>query len=268
VDFGTGYSSRVLSAAARRERQLMTPYARLPAELRAGLSQREYEQQQVRGDEQEADGEGGGLLPCIVFCFSKRRCEDIADNLSSLQLLTARETAEAMKVFGAAVARLSVLDAQLPQVRRVRDMLTRGVGVHHGGLLPLLKEVVELLFARSLVRVLVATETFAMGVNMPARCVVFNGFRKHDGQGFRDLLPGEYTQMAGRAGRRGKDKVGTVILAAWADLPAEAALQQLLTGGATKLASKFRLTYAMVLSLLRAGDMSVEDMIKARLCHL
>ena len=74
-------------------------------------------------------------------------------------------------------------------------MLERGMGVHHGGLLPILKESVEILFAQSIVKVLLATETFAMGVNMPAKAVVFNGFRKHDGQAFRDLLPGEYTQM-------------------------------------------------------------------------
>lgn len=86
-------------------------------------------------------------------------------------------------------------------------MLSRGFGVHHGGLLPILKESVEVLFSQSIVKVLVATETFAMGVNMPARSVVFNGIRKHDGRSFRDLLPGEYTQMAGRAGRRGLDRV-------------------------------------------------------------
>ena len=73
------------------------------------------------------------------------------------------------------------------------------------------------------------------GVNMPARAVVFNGFRKHDGKGFRDLLPGEYTQMAGRAGRRGLDAVGTVLVAAWGEVPPEATLKRLLTGTATKV---------------------------------
>lgn len=71
---------------------------------------------------------------------------------------------------------------------------------------------VELLFSRGLVKVLFATETFAMGVNMPARTVVFSGIRKHDGRSFRDLLAGEYTQMSGRAGRRGLDKTGLVII--------------------------------------------------------
>lgn len=118
----------------------------------------------------------------------------------------------------------------------MRDLLSRGIGVHHGGLLPIVKEVVEILFARGLVKILFATETFAMvrstifscsvlkmhfiqGVNMPARCVVFSGIRKHDGRSFREILPGEYTQMAGRAGRRGLDPTGTVIIVANDELP-------------------------------------------------
>lgn len=101
----------------------------------------------------------------------------------------------------------------------MRQLLSRGIGVHHGGLLPIVKEIVEILFARGLVKVLFATETFAMGVNMPAKSVVFSGIRKHDGRSFRDLLPGEYTQMSGRAGRRGLDATGTVIIVADNDLP-------------------------------------------------
>jgi antiviral helicase SKI2 len=93
------------------------------------------------------------------------------------------------------------------QVLRVEDLLKRGIGVHHAGLLPIVKEVVEMLFCRGVIKVLFSTETFAMGVNAPARTVAFHGLRKHDGKSFRQLLPGEYTQMAGRAGRRGLDKV-------------------------------------------------------------
>ena len=112
--------------------------------------------------------------------------------------------------------------------------------------MPIVKEIVEILFSRGLVRVLFATETFAMGVNMPARTVVFNGTRKHDGVRFRDLLPGEYTQMSGRAGRRGLDSVGTVLIAAWGDkLPEVTDLHHMLKGRATKLSSQFRLTYTM-----------------------
>lgn len=125
----------------------------------------------------------------------------------------------------------------MPQIGRIRDLLSRGIGVHHGGLLPIVKEVVEILFARGLVKILFATETFAMvctcalpiysfsyiwslqGVNMPAKCVVFSGIRKHDGRSFREILPGEYTQMAGRAGRRGLDLTGTVVIVANDELP-------------------------------------------------
>jgi superfamily II RNA helicase len=106
------------------------------------------------------------------------------------------------------------------------------------------------------------------GVNMPAKSVVFNGYRKHDGKGFRDLLPGEYTQMAGRAGRRGLDKVGTVIICAWTELPTEMSVKHLLTGTATLLSSKFRLSYTMILNLLRVNDLSVEDMIKVSLLFI
>ena len=141
---------------------------------------------------------------------------------------------------------LSTLDQRLPQLLRAEEMLLRGIGVHHGGLLPILKECTEILFSKGVVKVLVATETFAMGVNMPARSVVFNGFRKHDGRSMRDLLPGEYTQMAGRAGRRGLDKVGTVIVAAWTDIPAEVTVKQLLTGSATKLTSQFRVSFSPI----------------------
>lgn len=102
-----------------------------------------------------------------------------------------------------------------------------------------------------------------MGVNAPARTVVFHSTRKHDGTGFRNLLPGEYTQMAGRAGRRGLDKVGTVALLCVGDeLPDEAATRQMVTGRATRLESQFRLTYGMVLNLLRVEDLRVEDMLK------
>ena len=83
-------------------------------------------------------------------------------------------------------------DKILPQVLRIRDLLSRGIAVHHGGLLPIVKEMVEILFTQGLVKVLFATETFAMGVNAPARAVVFSMLRKHDGRSFRELLPGKY----------------------------------------------------------------------------
>ena len=202
------------------------------------------------------------LLPVVVFVFSKKKCEEYAASMPNTDLSSSREKSEIHIVIEKSLGRLKEADRRLPQIRRMRDLLRRGIGVHHGGLLPIVKEVVEMLFQRGLVKVLFATETFAMGVNMPARSVVFSGVRKHDGHSFRDLLAGEYTQMSGRAGRRGLDPTGVVIINAADKLPEQDALQTMLLGQPTKLQSQFRLTYNMILNLLRVEALKVEDMIK------
>ena len=201
------------------------------------------------------------LLPMVIFAFSKKRCDTLVDSLTSMDLTSSSEKHDIHIFCERALSRLSVADQKLPQVLRVRELLRRGLGVHHAGLLPIVKEIVEMLFCRGLLKVLFCTETFAMGVNAPARCVCFQSLRKHDGQDFRGLLSGEYTQMAGRAGRRGLDTVGTVILAAWENFPQELELRQLLSGQATRLQSQFRLTYGMILNLMRVEDLRVEDML-------
>ena len=201
------------------------------------------------------------LLPMVVFCFSRRRCDQMVDSLTGLDLTTSAEKHEIHVFCERCLSRLSPADRKLPQVTRVRELLRRGLGVHHAGLLPIVKEIVEMLFCRGVLKTLFSTETFAMGVNAPARSVCFQDLRKHDGQDFRGLLPGEYTQMAGRAGRRGLDDVGTVIIAAWDAFPSEAQARGLLSGRATKLESQFRLTYGMILNLMRVEDLRVEDML-------
>ncbi|KAF9116492.1 hypothetical protein BGX27_002164 [Mortierella sp. AM989] len=202
------------------------------------------------------------LLPVVVFTFSKKKCEENASGLSSTDLMTSSQKSEVHVFFEKALVRLHGTDRDLPQILRMKDLLSRGIAVHHSGLLPIIKEIVEILFARGLVKVLFATETFAMGVNMPARTVVFSGIRKHDGRSFRNLLPGEYTQMSGRAGRRGLDSTGLVILACNGDVPESTELMEMLLGKATKLHSQFRLTYNMILNLLRVEALRVEEMIK------
>ena len=202
------------------------------------------------------------LLPCVVFVFSKKRCEEYATSMPNTDLNTAKDKSEVHIIIEKSLTRLKGNDKELPQIKRMRDLLGRGIGVHHGGLLPIVKEIVELLFQRGLVKVLFATETFAMGVNMPARSVVFSSIRKHDGHGFRELLPGEYTQMSGRAGRRGLDATGVVIINAADQLPETAVLHKMLLGQPTKLSSQFRLTYNMILNLLRVEALKVEEMIK------
>ncbi|KAL1661387.1 NUC185 domain-containing protein [Schizophyllum commune] len=202
------------------------------------------------------------LLPVVVFTLSKKRCEENASTLTNQDLCTSVEKSEVHVAIEKALSRLKAPDRKLPQISRMRDLLSRGIGVHHGGLLPIVKELVEILFARGLVKMLFATETFAMGVNMPAKSVVFSGIRKHDGRSFRDILPGEYTQMAGRAGRRGLDPTGTVIIVANDSLPEQTALHTMMLGTPGKLISQFRLTYNMILNLLRVEALRVEEMIK------
>ncbi|KAF9556418.1 antiviral helicase [Agrocybe pediades] len=202
------------------------------------------------------------LLPVVVFTFSKKRCEENAATLTNADLCTSVEKSEVHVAIEKALSRLKGSDKKLPQIVRTRDLLSRGIGIHHGGLLPLVKELVEILFARGLVKILFATETFAMGVNMPAKCVVFSSIRKHDGRSFRDILPGEYTQMAGRAGRRGLDPTGTVIIVANDNLPEQTTLHTMMLGTPGKLSSQFRLTYNMILNLLRVEALRVEEMIK------
>ncbi|KAF7716228.1 Antiviral helicase [Penicillium ucsense] len=204
------------------------------------------------------------LLPACVFVFSKKRCEENADSLSNQDFCNATEKSLIHMMIEKSLTRLKPEDRTLPQILRLRELLSRGIAVHHGGLLPIMKEIVEILFARSLVKVLFATETFAMGLNLPTRTVVFSGFRKHDGKSFRDLLPGEYTQMAGRAGRRGLDTVGYVLItnSGRDEAPPAGALKNMILGDPTKLRSQFRLTYNMILNLLRVEALKIEEMIK------
>ncbi|KAJ6385089.1 hypothetical protein OIU77_028315 [Salix suchowensis] len=202
------------------------------------------------------------LLPVVIFCFSKNRCDKSADSMYGTDL-TSRSEKSVIHVFcDKAFSRLKGSDRNLPQIVRVRSLLSRGIAVHHTGLLPIVKEVVEMLFCRGVIKVLFSTETFAMGVNAPARTVVFDTLRKFDGKEFRQLLPGEYTQMAGRAGRRGIDKIGTVVVMCRDEIPDESDLKNVIVESATKLESQFRLTYIMILHLLRVEELKVEDMLK------
>lgn len=200
-------------------------------------------------------------LPIIAFSLSRAKCDRYLKSLESCSLTTGAESGVIKMFFNKCLSKLKPEDRLIPQVLRLQDSLARGIGVHHSGILPILKEVVELLFQRGHVKLLFATETFAMGVNMPARTVVFDNYIKHDGKESRPILPAEYTQMAGRAGRRGLDKNGTVILLCKTDVPNDELLKSMITGRPKKLESKFRLPYAMILNLFRVESVTVEDMM-------
>lgn len=202
------------------------------------------------------------LLPVVCFTLSRKKCDDRAKMLQSKDLCTQKEKNEIVAFVNRSISKLKDTDRDLPQVKSMKEMLSCGYGVHHSGILPILKEIVEMLFQKGLVKVLFATETFAMGVNMPARTVVFDSIRKHDGINFRDLMPSEFIQMAGRAGRRGLDKTGTVVILCKGDVPEMGDLHKMMLGKPQKLESKFRLTYTMILNLLKVKSFRVQDVMK------
>eukprot|EP00759_Apiculatamorpha_spiralis_P005755 PhF_6_TR13417/c0_g1_i2/m.21375/K12598/MTR4, SKIV2L2; ATP-dependent RNA helicase DOB1 len=193
------------------------------------------------------------MHPCIVFVFAKAECEVLALALSKTNFNTEEEEKCVTETYQNAIDNLSEDDRKLPAVQQLMPLLQRGVGIHHSGLLPILKEVVELLFQAGLVKCLFSTETFSMGLNMPARTVVFSNVRKFDGTERRYLTSGEYIQMSGRAGRRGLDRHGVTIIIM--EEPIDTAIIRSMTvGGADKLNSSFHLTYNMILNLLRVED--------------
>ena len=199
--------------------------------------------------------------PVIVFSFSKNMCESYALQMSNLSFNEESEKAMVDKVFSSALDVLSADDKQLPQIQNILPLLKRGIGIHHSGLLPLLKETIEILFQEGLIKVLFATETFSIGLNMPARTVVFTSVRKFDGRKLRWVTPSEFVQMSGRAGRRGLDDRGLVIM--MIDEKMEPAIaKEIVRGEQDKLNSAFYLGYNMILNLMRVEGISPEFMLE------
>ncbi|ESO92619.1 hypothetical protein LOTGIDRAFT_162536 [Lottia gigantea] len=201
------------------------------------------------------------FAPVVVFSFSRKECEGYGMSMAKLDFNTVEEKKLVEEVFNNAIDALSDEDKKLPQVEHVLPLLKKGVGIHHSGLLPILKETIEILFSEGLIKALFATETFAMGLNMPARTVLFTSARKFDGKDFRWLTSGEYIQMSGRAGRRGLDERGIVILMIDEKMSPDVG-KNLLKGLPDPLNSAFHLTYNMVLNLLRVEEINPEYMLE------
>ncbi|KAI9024145.1 antiviral helicase [Hyaloraphidium curvatum] len=199
--------------------------------------------------------------PVIVFSFSKRECENNALQISKLDFNEETEHQMVENVYNNAIAGLNEDDRALPQIVHLLPLLKRGIGIHHSGLLPILKEVIEILFQEGLIKVLFATETFSIGLNMPAKTVLFTSVRKFDGRENRWLGSGEYIQMSGRAGRRGLDDRGVVILMLDEKIEPSVA-KNMLKGEADRLNSAFHLGYNMILNLLRVEGVSPEYMLE------
>ena len=199
--------------------------------------------------------------PVIVFSFSKNLCEAYALQMSNLTFNEKSEKDMVEKVFNSALEMLTEEDKQLPQIQNILPLLKRGIGIHHSGLLPILKETIEILFQEGLIKVLFATETFSIGLNMPAKTVVFTSVRKFDGVSQRWVSPSEFVQMSGRAGRRGLDDRGIVIM--MIDEKMEPAIaKEIVRGEQDKLNSAFYLGYNMILNLMRVEEISPEFMLE------
>ena len=194
------------------------------------------------------------LLPCIYFLPGRRVVEDAAMS-ASLHFFTSPEGEELIREeVRAWLENLPKEDRKLQQVYALTDLLPRGLAFHHAGLLPGLKMLVETLFARGHLRAVFATDTLALGINMPARCVVVGSLSKFDGQEMRLLTPNEYRQLTGRAGRRGMDTRGVAVIPYSPWEPFEESFKRI-TGELLPVTSSFVIRYNSVLSLWRPGDM-------------
>lgn len=185
------------------------------------------------------------MLPAIYFTFSRKKCDENAKKCSSLELLTKEETLEINRLVDEYISENPYLENN-PQI----DLIKKGVASHHAGLLPGWKLLVERLFQKGLIKMVFATETLAAGINMPARTTVISSVSKRTDEGHRMLSANEFLQMSGRAGRRGMDEIGYVVIVGTPfQTPEEVAA--LATSDSNPLESKFSPCYSMVLNLLQ-----------------
>ena len=189
------------------------------------------------------------LLQAIFFSFSRKKCEDFSHQLQDY-LLDAEEQREVIREFDYYLRPYIKIYENMPQYITIKKLLVRGVCFHHSGLIPIFKEVIEILFKKSLIKVLFATETFAVGVNMPTRTIIFTELMKTTNENRRFLNTAEYKQMSGRAGRRGLDKKGTVIILPLYEYPNLLDLKNVMVKTMPHIDSKFKVDYDFCLKTL------------------
>lgn len=196
------------------------------------------------------------MLPAICFVLSRKALEQCAKEItinlleddSKIPYTIRRECEQIIRKLPNYQEYLN-----LPEYNTVVSLLEKGIAIHHAGIMPILREMVELMFGKGYIKLLFATETFAVGINMPTKTVVFTDINKFDGSGMRPLLSHEYTQMAGRAGRRGIDTVGHVIhlFNLYKDNCNSVVLKTMLKGKPQTLTSKFKISYNLILNLIK-----------------
>jgi superfamily II RNA helicase len=197
------------------------------------------------------------MLPAIAFVFSRKHVELCAKEItvplleddSKVGYTVRRECEQIIRKLPNFQEYLA-----LPEYNQVVGLLEKGIGIHHSGMIPVLREIVELMISKKYIKLLFATESFAIGLDCPIKTAIFTSLTKYDGSMERYLMPHEYTQMAGRAGRRGLDTVGHVVHCNnLFRLPTLNDYKSILCGTPQKLVSKFHVTYSLILNLLKNG---------------
>lgn len=195
------------------------------------------------------------MLPGIVFVFSRKQVELFASDItvpiieddSKIPYIVRRECEQIVRKFSNYHEYL-----ELPEYNSLVSLLEKGVGIHHSGMIPVLREIVEIMISKKYIKLLFATESFAIGLDCPIKTAVFSGLTKFDGSNERLLMAHEYTQMAGRAGRRGIDTVGYVVHCNHLfSLPSATEYRNILGGKTQVLVSKFRISYSLILNLIK-----------------
>ena len=198
------------------------------------------------------------MLPAICFVLSRKALEQCAKEItitlleddSKVPYIVRRECEQIIRKLPNYQEYLN-----LPEYLSMVSLFEKGIAIHHAGIIPILREMVELLFAKGYIKLLFATETFAVGINMPTKTVLFTDLNKFDGSGMRPLYSHEYTQMAGRAGRRGIDTIGYVIhLTNLFKSINQPIIKPMMKGTPQVLVSKFKISYNLLLNLIDIGE--------------
>ena len=198
------------------------------------------------------------LLPAISFIYSRKNVERIAKEVQC-KLITEEQSRNAQKEALHIIKKIPQWEefSKLSEYETLIQLVSKGVAIHHSGMLPILREIVEILFGKGYIKVLFATETFAVGINMPTKTAIFSDISKFDGSVRRYLDPHEYTQQAGRAGRRGYDTKGYVIhLCNLFDMPILSEYKHILSDKPQTLRSKFNVSYHLIFNLIKNSDLA------------
>ena len=204
------------------------------------------------------------MAPALFFVFSRKQCESLAKGVHR-SVVSSEDSCEISRIWEYELRHYRKVYEKSAQYQELYKLVQKGIAYHHSGLIPVLKEVIEILFEKGLVKRLFATETFAVGVNAPTKTVVFPRLTKYSNNGFRLLRTDEYLQMAGRAGRRGLDKIGRVIIIPLDELMDYAALKKMLTGKSPSIVSKFRLNYQFLLKIINTPEKNLDEFITSSL---